>query len=238
MYFIFKAITILSSFLSVDAIPNRKLQLLGNPTDEHRCVSDGGYQWCESTQSCVRPWITPCNTNINTNNNYCSNSPLQLCRMMCPPVNCPTGKCAMRSGSCCDYRCIDDVSHSIRLPPVLPLPPPPPPPQQIRSNNIPDGCTTWFDGCNTCNRNGPTDPMRCTMMLCLRQGTPECRGYATGYRPSLPTQNSQLNQRCAIGFCENLQDCPRCSSGLTCQNSVSSICAGTCYGTCQHPIRH
>tara|TARA_R110002074_G_scaffold118404_2_gene250958 strand:- start:620 stop:1147 length:528 start_codon:yes stop_codon:yes gene_type:complete len=175
MNFIFKAITILSTLFSVDAIlwgrvdvvHTRKLQLVGSPNNEHGCVSDGGYQWCESTQSCLRPWITPCNIN-----NYCSNSPLQLCRMKCPRINCPTGKCAMRNGRCCDYSCINDLSHSISHP------------------------------------------------------------------PSLPTTNTQLNQRCAIGFCENLQDCPRCPSGLTCHNSQSSICAGTCYGTCQHPIRH
>lgn len=34
--------------------------LIGGTLDAHGCVSDGGYQWCDSTQSCDRPWISPC----------------------------------------------------------------------------------------------------------------------------------------------------------------------------------
>ena len=35
-------------------------QLPGSQTDEHGCVLDGGYQWCESHNQCERPWETPC----------------------------------------------------------------------------------------------------------------------------------------------------------------------------------
>jgi hypothetical protein len=34
--------------------------LLGSRQDEHDCSLDGGYQWCESLNECIRPWITPC----------------------------------------------------------------------------------------------------------------------------------------------------------------------------------
>ena len=34
--------------------------LVGSQRDDHGCVLDGGYQWCESTSSCGRPWETPC----------------------------------------------------------------------------------------------------------------------------------------------------------------------------------
>lgn len=34
--------------------------LMGGQHDEHNCVLDGGYQWCEDTQSCVRSWETYC----------------------------------------------------------------------------------------------------------------------------------------------------------------------------------
>ena len=44
----------------------------------HNCVIDGGYQWCESTQSCIRQWETPCDSlNIP--------SPSQACNYPCPP---------------------------------------------------------------------------------------------------------------------------------------------------------
>ena len=34
--------------------------LVGGQRDDHGCVLDGGYQWCDFTQSCARPWETPC----------------------------------------------------------------------------------------------------------------------------------------------------------------------------------
>jgi hypothetical protein len=35
--------------------------LIGSSHDDHGCVSDGGYQWCESAGACIRPWMTcPC----------------------------------------------------------------------------------------------------------------------------------------------------------------------------------
>lgn len=39
--------------------------------------------------------------------------------------------------------------------------------------------------------------------------------------------------RCAVGFCENSNDCPRCASGQRCVHSNYEVCAGTCFGTCQ-----
>ena len=45
----------------------------------------------------------------------------------------------------------------------------------------PEGCTTWFDGCNTCQRDGPTGRMGCTMMYCFAPAPSECRGWAVGY---------------------------------------------------------
>ncbi len=39
-------------------------------------------------------------------------------------------------------------------------------------------------------------------------------------------------ERCAIGFCENVQDCPQCASGLSCMAPAGQPCAGTCFGTC------
>ena len=36
---------------------------------------------------------------------FCKDSPMQLCKMMCPPTNCPRGHCAMRQGRCCSMKC-------------------------------------------------------------------------------------------------------------------------------------
>lgn len=40
-----------------------------------------------------------------TATSFCPASMGQTCRMMCPEPTCPTGQCAMRSGSCCDFTC-------------------------------------------------------------------------------------------------------------------------------------
>ena len=34
--------------------------MLGYQTDEHNCILDGGYQWCDSLDKCIRTWETKC----------------------------------------------------------------------------------------------------------------------------------------------------------------------------------
>lgn len=35
----------------------------------------------------------------------CADSAVQLCKQMCQPFVCPAGRCAKRTGTCCEYRC-------------------------------------------------------------------------------------------------------------------------------------
>jgi len=48
---------------------------IGGSRDSHNCLTGAGYQWCESTQSCGRPWITKCE-----DKNKCSDV---MCAMYC-----------------------------------------------------------------------------------------------------------------------------------------------------------
>jgi len=41
-------------------LPVFSQMLIGNEKDSHGCVTDGGYQWCESLDKCIRPWMEPC----------------------------------------------------------------------------------------------------------------------------------------------------------------------------------
>ena len=50
-------------------------------------------------------------------------------------------------------------------------------------------------------------------------------------QPQSPVTAS--NTRCAIGFCENPADCPRCPQGHSCVARSGNVCAGTCFGICQ-----
>jgi hypothetical protein len=37
-----------------------ELRLVGGTTDENGCIGSAGYQWCESSQKCYRPWEEGC----------------------------------------------------------------------------------------------------------------------------------------------------------------------------------
>jgi len=50
-------------------------QAIGGSRDIHNCLTGAGYQWCESTQSCGRPWITNCEDEIKC--------PDVMCAMYC-----------------------------------------------------------------------------------------------------------------------------------------------------------
>jgi len=39
-------------------------QLVGNDSDAHGCKASAGYSWCETLQTCVRLWETPCQLTI------------------------------------------------------------------------------------------------------------------------------------------------------------------------------
>lgn len=47
------------------------------------------------------------------------------------------------------------------------------------------GCLDYFDGCNNCGRESPTDDWGwCTEMACFVAGTPSCNRYAHGFDPA------------------------------------------------------
>ncbi|MEA3323148.1 MAG: hypothetical protein U9Q12_02905 [Patescibacteria group bacterium] len=52
----------------------------------------------------------------------------------------------------------------------------------VQENGVPEGCVTWFDGCNTCGVNveNPDGPMACTMMACAVRQEPYCMKYEDG----------------------------------------------------------
>ena len=114
---------------------SQNVMLPGSQTGDHGCVSDGGYQWCETTQSCQRVWEVDCPEGpimikdplpVMTDSDFCSNSNIQRCRMACQDPICPEGQCAMRIDNCCEYRCVDNsLSVTVDCPvecPVLPCP--------------------------------------------------------------------------------------------------------------------
>ena len=144
-------ITVFTSLngLIADIMPQRPP---GSQQDEHGCVLDGGYQWCESLQQCQRLWETPCEEINDKTTDFCPASNVQMCRMACNEPICPSGQCAMRVGNCCDYTCSDTQLSGTNCPNECP-PPAPCPMPAIGPNcryvpPIPNNCGC-SSGCGT-----------------------------------------------------------------------------------------
>ncbi len=64
--------------------------------------------------------------------------------------------------------------------PVLAEPEVPVVEDEVVNDNVPEGCITWFDGCNNCSVGEPGMPMACTMMACAQMQEPYCAKYEDG----------------------------------------------------------
>ena len=53
----------------------------------HGCVLDGGYQWCEEMNTCVRPWEVSCQSLMITDS--LPPTPIKDCSTCPPPAPCP-----------------------------------------------------------------------------------------------------------------------------------------------------
>ncbi len=260
--------------------------LVGSQRDDHGCVLDGGYQWCDYTQSCVRLWEEGCpepaidpprvcnecrpipcarpyfpdtrNCRMVTDTDSCG------CQTSCPHYDCrntecqsdsdcrsnefcrPTGnrypmvngrrlqlassECVEKSGineTCGGYtppefqtRCLDGLECVNTMGPMIADAPgqcrEPCQDNELRNQygdcvvqqtTIPDGCASWFDGCNTCSvRNGRIE--MCTLMYCFTNSPTRCMSY---YRDSSLNVGSVCYRFCENGsqdFVDRKGDCP------------------------------
>lgn len=91
--------------------------LVGGVRDDHSCLIGAGYTWCESSNSCIRQWETPCSDNWSD----CEDCLLQQRKGI--NIACPQD---------CDMIAVDPMPPVAidPMPPVVidPLPPPPPSP--------------------------------------------------------------------------------------------------------------
>jgi len=86
-----------TTLLHGSMVQSQYTEVPGSDMDTHGCVGSAGYSWCDSTDSCVRTWETPCPLLTDTSNtipldcvswydgcNTCSvsNGSVELCTMM------------------------------------------------------------------------------------------------------------------------------------------------------------
>ena len=155
---------------------------VGGQQDDHGCMLGAGYQWCDTHQACERPWLLPCPDVVVDPMPPPVPMPVPYPMPMpslCPEVMCmmycPTGVVIDENG-CSMCQCQDSVHPIDPLPPVPEPAPAPEPVQDMNSQTIPEGCLTWYDGCNVCEVSDD-GLLGCTMMMCFQNGESECRAY-------------------------------------------------------------
>ena len=123
---------IYSQYVNGDIMP----PLVGNQRDNNNCLISAGYSWCESSNSCIRGWETPCKDNFLSCGD-CLNKQRNGMNIACP-LNC-------------------DVESPISIPlPQTPCP------EVMCMMYCENGFIQDSNGCNTCQCNNPmiaVDPM-------------------------------------------------------------------------------
>ena len=168
--------------------------LVGESRDDHGCVMDGGYTWCEELNSCIRPWETECNTLVVTEPGPVIDPP--TCQECPPPMPCPMPYIPEVNMNNCKFNNnVDECGCQTSCPSY-----------DCSQVVIPENCVTWYDGCNTCQvRNGRADI--CTLMYCFQQAEPYCMHFST--------DELRIGEIC-YRFCEDnsspmvnhMNDCP------------------------------
>ena len=193
MYYFMKAFTIFTLLNSIYS----QLTLPGSQKDDHNCVLDGGYEWCESTQACHRSWESPCNVDTTCPDVCPPPPPCPLpmitegcrftppitdscgCSSGCGTVDCSTIHTVSEGRSCggfMPYGRVGICSTELecvytRGPYVADAPGTCQPICQTSRDNwgncVEEGCKTWFDSCNTCLVN-KDNSLNCTEEICYR----------------------------------------------------------------------
>ena len=59
MFQVIMSVSLLFSTLFSGVLTSES-HLVGNARDKNDCLLSAGYQWCEASQKCIRPWMEPC----------------------------------------------------------------------------------------------------------------------------------------------------------------------------------
>lgn len=118
------------------------IPMVGGTRDANDCLIGAGYTWCESSQECLRSWITPCEDNFNGCDD-CLRKQQKGQNIECPGD--------------CDYIAVDPLPVPIYEPMPPPMPPPTVPPTACPDVMCMMYCPTGHqidsNGCQLCDCN-------------------------------------------------------------------------------------
>ena len=64
LIFYYYKMNLIKTFFLFFSVVNSQLLGANNDPSGNGCVTDGGYEWCKETKSCVRSWETAFNNHI------------------------------------------------------------------------------------------------------------------------------------------------------------------------------
>lgn len=118
------------------------MTMVGGTRDANNCLIGAGYTWCESSQECLRSWITPCEDNFNGCDD-CLRKQQKGQNIACPED--------------CSYIAVDPLPVPIYEPMPPPMPPMPPVttacPDVMCMMYCPAGHQIDANGCQLCDCN-------------------------------------------------------------------------------------
>jgi len=168
-------------------------QMLGGILDSNNCLVGGGYSYCESSNSCIRQWVTPCEDNYKDCNDCLAKQssgmniacPIDCDMIQVEPV-CPEVMCMMycENGYIQDNNGCDTCRCNEPMIVVDPVPPPPtimepPIPLMVDIGNVPvvnpfvDRCSelqmSRYYKCNSDCQNCDLDGIRNILSDCKNE---------------------------------------------------------------------
>ncbi len=166
--------------------------LVGGARDDHSCLIGAGYTWCESSNSCIRQWETPCEDYYSSCDD-CLNKQMKGMNIACPQD--------------CDMIAVDPMPPMI----IDPLPPPSPP---IACSEV--MCMMYCENGNRLDENG------CPMCVCndqyplpVPQPVPQIPGPVPQPVPiSEPDSACPITQPpCSNYLCPRIEEVTSCGQG-------------------------
>tara|TARA_Y100001970_G_C14238065_1_gene863145 strand:- start:43 stop:1437 length:1395 start_codon:yes stop_codon:yes gene_type:complete len=221
---------IYSQYVQGDIMPH----LVGNQRDNNNCLISAGYSWCESSNSCIRTWETPCKDHF-TSCDDCLNQQRKGRNIACPsncdvegpisiplpPDHCPEVMCVMYcengfiqdSNGCNTCQC-NNPMIAVDPTPILVTDPIPNTPVINPSLNI---CSevqmAVYHECNSDCYNCDFDDARTVLSDCMNNGLRASNDLCQGEVSS-----------CSIPYhdCDNEFVCPKVTEVTSCgENGLS-----------------